>query len=101
MKYQMVIQIPASTNEFDRLIAFEEYLEEVLAKFAVVDGHDLGSGEFNVFVLTDDPRGAFERVQVVAKAQALQHRMRVAYRDLLGDDYVILWPPDLKEFCVV
>jgi len=34
-------------------------LIENMADCSTVDGHDLGSGEMNIFILTDDPHAPF------------------------------------------
>ena len=102
MKYQLVAQFQAtSLDDFDQLVTFEDKLAETLEGFAIVDGHDFGSGTFNIFVHTDEPSATFERLQEFVRIQQRQHRMRVAYRDFSSDDYTILWPPDLKEFKVI
>jgi len=101
MRYQVVVQFRATSKEdFSRLIGFEQNLSDALAGSAVVDGHDFGSGEFNVFILTDDPTGAFERIRKVSTEESGQEQMRVAYREVGGETYSILWPPDLKKFSV-
>jgi hypothetical protein len=56
MRYQLVLQFAAdSLVDFDRLVALEDRLIEELGQLAMVDGHDFGLGQFNIFVLTDDP----------------------------------------------
>ena len=102
MKYQLVTQFQAtSMDEFDQLVAFEDSLAETLEGLAIVDGHDFGSGTFNIFVHTDEPTATFERIQEFVRIQERQYRMRVAYHDFSSDDYTILWPPGLKEFKVI
>jgi hypothetical protein len=101
MDNQLVVQFEASTSDhFARLIHFEETLNERVGQSAIVDGHDFGSGELNIFVLTDDPMATFDLVQEVAEELRLQQQMRVAFRKARVEDenYVILWPPSLKEF---
>jgi hypothetical protein len=99
MKYQLVIQFQASSlSDLDQLTAFEDALSEEIGDSSLVDGHDFGSGELNIFVLTDLPRFAFRQVQEVVQRKQMQQEMRAAYRDLDEDSYVILWPPDLIEF---
>jgi len=101
MKYQLVLQFPAtSQSDFERLVALEQRLERESGDSSNVDGHDFGSGEFNIFVLTDDPMTAFEKAIAITKSEALNYDMRVAYRELSGENFVILWPPDLAEFTV-
>jgi hypothetical protein len=50
MKYQLVLQFQAeSVQEFDELVVLEDLLAEKLPLDSEVDGHDFGSGEFNLF----------------------------------------------------
>ena len=52
MKYQLVLQFQAeSVQEFDELAVLEDLLVENLPSHSVVDGHDIGSGELNIFVI--------------------------------------------------
>jgi hypothetical protein len=92
MRYQLILQFEANTMD-DKLI-------EQLGSVATVDGHDFGSGEFNIFVLTDEPPMAFSAAHSVVINHGVQNVMRAAYRELVADDYVILWPPSLTEFTV-
>jgi len=101
MKYQVVVQFKATlATDFNRLVAGEQNLSAALGSSAVVDGHDFGSGEFNIFVLTDTPATTFEQIQEMFRKEPPREQMRAAYRELGGEDYTILWPPNLKEFSV-
>ena len=103
MKYQLVLQFSAdSMEDFDRLIALEDRLiEELDDVVATVDGHDFGSGEFNIFVLTDDPATVFAKAHAIVINQGVPNVMRSAYREMDGEDYVILWPSSLTKFSVL
>ncbi len=102
MRYQLVLQFDAnSLGDFDQLVILEDKLIEKLGSVATVDGHDFGSGEFNIFVLTDEPTAAFSEAYCVAASHGVQNVVRAAYRELAAEDYVILWPPSLTEFTVV
>ena len=102
MKYQLVLQFAAdSMADFDRLVALEDKLIEKLNDVATVDGHDFGSGQFNIFVLTDDPATAFEKAHRIVISQGVPNVMRSAYRETDSEDYVILWPSSLTEFNVL
>jgi hypothetical protein len=101
MKYQLVLQFAAdSTEDFDRLVALEDKLIEELDDVATIDGHDFGSGEFNIFVLSDDPATVFGKAHGIVINQGVPNVMRSAYRNVDGEDYVILWPSSLTEFSV-
>ena len=101
MKYQLVLQFAANSMEdFYFLVAVENRLTEELNDLATVDGHDFGSGEFNIFVLTDDPATVFGNAHGIVINQGVPNVMRSAYREMDGEDYVILWPSSLTEFSV-
>jgi hypothetical protein len=102
MKYQLVLQFAAdSMEDFDRLVALEGRLIEELEDVATVDGHDFGPSEFNIFVLTDDPATVFGKAHGIVISQGVRNVMRSAYREMDGEDYVILWPSSLTEFSVL
>lgn len=99
MKYQLVLQWPASAiKDYDAMIEVEDVLRERLSKKHDVDGHDAGSGEVNIFVLTDDPVGAFRDIKSILGSQDHLVNARVAYRQEEEDTYTILWPENLTDF---
>jgi hypothetical protein len=101
MRFQLVLQWPAaSIEDFDVLIDMEETLEEHLSAASEVDGHDVGSGEINIFVHTDDPVGALAEIERILGNQDVWADARVAYRELKGEKYIILRPTSLTEFKV-
>ena len=99
MKYQFVLQWDAaSISDFDSLMEAEEFLSENLSELHMVDGHDMGCGEFNIFVLTDAPKTAFSEIKDLWRVQENLASARIAYRKVLTDTFVVLWPHDLSEF---
>ena len=74
MDFQLVLQFRGdSLDDFDVMVALEEELMEELGDSADVDGHDVGSGETNIFIFTSDPTGTFDRAKpVLARTQRLQ-----------------------------
>lgn len=101
MKYQLTVQFPEDLgHDFDWLIDVEDQFIELL-RDAEVDGHDIGSGEMNVFILTDTPDKTFEAVKRILKRKddALENA-KIAYRDINDDKYFCLWPKGLTEFKV-
>jgi len=103
-KFQLVFQFPASTHdEWESLMSL---LDEVTNDLAcndepLVDGYDFGLGEYNIFIHTNLPQTTF----LQAKESIERHRsdliFRAGYRDFDEDDYVPMWPPDLKTFKVL
>lgn len=101
MKYQLVLQWPATTiKDYDAMIEVEDTLIERLSEVNDVDGHDAGSGEVNIFIRTDDPKRAFNEVKAILGSCDFWVDARVAYREVSGGEYTILWPKDLTEFKV-
>lgn len=99
MRYQLVLQFPAdSLANFDELVDLEATLEEGLSGIAKADGHDFGAGEFNIFILTDDPVGAFRLVEAIIGVRRPIQELKAAYRELEQEKFTILSPPDLERF---
>ncbi len=94
-RFQLVLQRP--NVGFDELVAFEQRIESALGRDHDVDGHDLVSGEGNVFVLTSNPWEAFNHL-VAADLVTMVPGLKVAYRDLLEERYQLLWPPEETSF---
>jgi len=82
------------------MIALEEAIAKKLASLGDVDGHDAGSGEVNIFILTDHPQPAFDQIQPLFAGKPLASELKAAYRELGKDSYKILYPADLIEFKV-
>jgi hypothetical protein len=93
MKYQLVLQFAgAACLDLDELIALEDELTRNVPADAEGDGHDIGSGEANIFIWTPDPVVTF-----AALAPILQGRHRLAgwaaaYRAERSDEFVRVWP---------
>ena len=82
------------------MIRIEDALRTGIGNDAAVDGHDAGSGEMNIFLLTDDPNRAFQEVKKVLESLRATDTLRAAFRERTGDDYRIVWPPGLASFSV-
>jgi len=85
MRYQLVLQWPASSQEdHDAVVAMTDDLEHALSGAADVDGWDFGSGEMNIFVYTDDPQATFDKAKGTLEAHGHWHGVRAAYREVEG-----------------
>lgn len=92
MEYQLVLQFSISdTTDFDELIDLEGRLMVALAGRHIVDGHDFGSGEMNIFVHTDDPQAAFELCKPVIPS-TLEPTLKAAFRRMSDDEYYWVYP---------
>ena len=103
MNYQLVIQFPlsdASADDFDQLLVIENKLDLLLRHEHQVDGHDIGPGEMNIFIHTNDPAEAF-RISKQAFSKNELDIVIVAVRELKGDKYSVLWPENFDgEFTI-
>ena len=98
-EYQLVFQLPGSSrSDFEDLIALERELRTAVSDLGLVDGHDMGVGEMNIFVLTSRPVQVFERARTMSGINRAMPRMKVAYRSIGGDEYEILHPLGLSKF---
>lgn len=96
MKYQLVIQFPEAL--YDDL---EDKLDEVLLD-AEVDGHDIGSGEVNIFIHGNDPVNSFRIAKNILEDDGVElNNIKAAYRKLNGEHYIPLWPENLVDFTVM
>jgi hypothetical protein len=99
MRYQLVLQFQAETvEEFDELVVLEDLLVENLPSPSEVNGHDFGSGEFNIFILTDQPRESLRAAEKTIQHYRAAYQLKAAYREIGQDKFVILWPPNLQRF---
>ncbi len=91
--YQLVLQFRGdSLDDYDAMIALEDDLIAELQGVAKVGGHDMGSGQANIFILTSDPRGIFERAKTVLRRRKCLETITAAYRAVGGENYTIIWP---------
>ena len=100
MKYQFVLQFPENKIDFSILTEVEDDLSNIL-KNDQVDGHDIGSGQVNFFILTDNPNEAFKKIKQYLIDKELLIYAKAAYRPMEGKKYCILYPKSLKEFKIL
>ena|SRR5258708_4749250 len=100
-KGQLVFQWPASTQaDYDPLLVLEATITRGLGPIGMVDGHDIGGGEMNVFIHTNDPKGAFEKTMSLIQGKYDLKELMVGYRNFEDDDYSPVFPPGLEAFRV-
>ncbi|SHM47923.1 hypothetical protein [Rhodanobacter sp. OK091] len=98
MKYQLILQWPSYSIDCDSIISIEESLIENLSNNNDVDGHDIGAGEANIFILTNDPEGVFAEIRALLENDVYWPDIRAAYRDFAGAEDCVLWPKGYKNF---
>ena len=82
------------------MIELEEVIMRSLGNLGKVDGHDAGSGEMNIFILTEHPKLAFERVKQVLGTKDFMPDLKVAYREVGKEEFTILHPAGLTNFSI-
>ncbi|MFA5375780.1 MAG: ABC transporter [Dehalococcoidia bacterium] len=93
MEYQLVIQFPAEKIEdFESLVKFEDSLIKIIGTSAEVDGHDFGSGEANIFIITPNPASTFALIKKKLASNGMLKQCLVAHRELQGEKYSVIWP---------
>jgi hypothetical protein len=101
MKYQLVLQLPASSiKDYDEMIELEETVIKGVDSLGEVDGHDAGSGEMNIFILTDQPQLAFERIKSLLGTSDFMPDLKVAFREIGKDEFTVLHPVGLDRFAI-
>jgi hypothetical protein len=90
-QYSLVFEFYAeSMEDFDRMVICEQKITKVVRK-GEVDGHDVGGGVFNIFVVTKEPIECFKEVMPQLASMTMVPNA-VGYRAVDEDDYTRLWP---------
>jgi hypothetical protein len=99
MKYQLVIQFPEELySDLEWIAEIEDRIDESL-KDAEVDGHDIGSGEVNIFIHANNPINTFSIVKDILENEGVNlEYIKIAYREVNKDVYIPIWPEELKNF---
>jgi hypothetical protein len=98
---ELVLQLPASSiQNYDVLIELEDRIIAGLNNLGKVDGHDMGVGEMNIFIRTDQPKLAFEKIKVLLGTQDFMPDLKAAYRDVGKDNFTVIYPAGLTHFSI-
>lgn len=81
-----------SLADYDAMVALENDLIAELGDSADVDGHDVGSGETNIFIITAEPVRTFQASRVVLERNLCMGAVTAAYRPVGGEEYTVIWP---------
>jgi len=99
MKYMLVLQFSEDAISFDELVELEDALTEGLEELAEVDGHDIGAGEANIFIISDDVASTFDEAQQVLKDKG-KSLLKAAWREVEFEEYRVLFPPGVSDFTI-
>lgn len=96
---ELVLQCPESLlKDYDSMIELENCIIAGLENLGEVDGHDMGCGEKNIFVRTDHPKFAFDRIKSLIGRKDFMPEIKAAFRDVGKDNFTILYPTGLTHF---
>lgn len=100
MQYQLVLQFSGdSLRDYGAMLALEDDLIQEFGDDGV-DGHDIGSGETNIFIVTSEPEIAFHRAKAVLERSQLLGAVVAAYRPVGAQTFTVLWPTHRQTFSV-
>ena len=91
--FQLVLQFsPWDGAEFEELVDLEDRVARAIGDAGLVDGHDAGSNEANIFIHTAQPEVVFKICLGIVRQSDLADRFAAASRPLRGEKYTRLWP---------
>lgn len=101
MKHQLVLQFQGDDSAtLEKVIALEDQLIEALegSTAAEVDGHEAGDGVIHLSLLAKNAARVWEKIERMVEEAASDDLEinAVAYRDLDGEEYTVLWPQDYE-----
>ena len=74
------------------MLAVEDALFEMLNDREELEGHAIGSGARNIFIVTDDPDATFRRLTPFLERAGLLTSLIAAARSPSEERYRVLWP---------
>ena len=97
---RLVVQLPVSeSTDFDSLIDIENALTLSFLKdrAATVDGHQLGLGKFNIFIVPRAaPEPVVDRVKSALAQDGMLDRALIAKQASANEPYSVVWPENYK-----
>ncbi len=98
MEFVLVLQFPEKTPELlPALEELTELLSDALGESGEFDSQEVGRGQINLFIATDNPTDAFGKVKGVLKKRGLLPATIAAFRDAEDDDYTVIWPEGFDD----
>ena len=90
MRFQLVLQFKGDwPDDLETLVNLEDAIIPILTS---VDGHDIGSGEANIFILTDCPEADFQAIFPLIAHFDKTPLLIAAFREIDQEDYTVIWP---------
>ena len=86
--------------DYDAFVELETMIIDSIGQRGTVDGHDIGCGEMNVFIYTNDPAETLRFIQNTLGTRDFAPTMKAAFREVESDEFTVLYPPGETEFLV-
>ena len=97
---QLAVQfLITDSTDFDSLIHIEDVLTLAFVrdKSAIVDGHDIGQGRFNVFLFAKAPvSSVVDRVKAALDEVGVLNDATIAHRLTMESGYSVVWPEQYR-----
>jgi hypothetical protein len=92
MQYQLVLQFQGrDVDDFEDLIHLEDTLIALLDERHLVESHDFGDDTMNIFIRTDSPESAFDKIRELLH-HSLLDKTKAAWRRAGENDFTVIWP---------
>jgi hypothetical protein len=92
MQYQLILQFQGhDVDDFEDLIHLEDTLIVHLNERHLVEGHDFGDDTMNIFIRTDSPESAFDKIRELLH-HSLLDKTKAACRRSGENDFTVIWP---------
>jgi hypothetical protein len=72
------VEIDATNFSFDEVVSIEALLASQLSSDSEVDGHDIGQGVFNIFIVSGSPRKTKKEITKILDAASLKGKYSIA-----------------------
>ena len=92
MQSQLVLKFRRPALDNAGVFALEASLAQTLADSAEMDGHNAGTSDIDVFIITSDPASTFRRCKPVLEPLQLLDRVVAAHRFVGGLRFKVIWP---------
>ena len=92
MQYQLVLQFQGrDVDDLEDLMHLEDTLIVLLDERHIVEGHDFGDDTMTIFIRTESPESAFDKIREVLHHSLLDKTL-AACRRSGENDFTVIWP---------
>jgi hypothetical protein len=92
MQYQLVLQFQGrDIDDLEDLMHLEDTLIVLLDERHLVEGHDFGDDTMTIFIRTEAPESAFDKIREVLHHSLLDKTL-AACRRSGENDFTVIWP---------